>query len=71
METLEFVIYPDGRVKELVTGIVGASCADVTAANETEQGQNVSHQKTADFYKQSVVQNQRSSSVAQVSTSQW
>ncbi|NEP61372.1 MAG: DUF2997 domain-containing protein, partial [Symploca sp. SIO2G7] len=27
METLEFVIYPNGRVKELVTGIVGRSCA--------------------------------------------
>ncbi|TAE96935.1 MAG: DUF2997 domain-containing protein, partial [Oscillatoriales cyanobacterium] len=25
METLEFVIYPDGRVQETVTGIVGAS----------------------------------------------
>ncbi|WP_299411427.1 DUF2997 domain-containing protein, partial [Acaryochloris sp. IP29b_bin.148] len=23
METLEFVIYPDGRVQEMVTGIVG------------------------------------------------
>jgi len=25
METLEFIIYPDGRVKEKVTGIVGKS----------------------------------------------
>ena len=34
METLEFIIYPDGRVEERVTGIVGSSCADVTAAIE-------------------------------------
>jgi len=32
METLEFIIYPDGRVEERVTGIVGSSCAEVTAA---------------------------------------
>jgi len=34
METLEFIIYPDGRVKETVTGIVGSSCQEVTAAIE-------------------------------------
>ena len=31
METLEFIIYPDGRVQEKVTGIIGASCTEVTA----------------------------------------
>ena len=54
METLEFVIYPDGRVKELVTGIVGASCAEVTAAIEAQLGQVVHQQKTSDYYDQSV-----------------
>ena len=38
METLEFIIYPDGRVKEMVTGIVGSSCAEVTAAIEEQLG---------------------------------
>ncbi len=38
METLEFIIYPDGRVEELVTGIIGASCAEVTAAIEAKLG---------------------------------
>ncbi|MGB7519243.1 MAG: DUF2997 domain-containing protein, partial [Spirulinaceae cyanobacterium] len=28
METLEFIIYPDGRVQEKVTGIVGCSCSE-------------------------------------------
>ena len=52
METLEFVIYPDGRVKELVTGIVGRSCAEVTAAIEAELGQVLSQEKTSEFYNQ-------------------
>ena len=38
METLEFIIYPDGRVEERVTGIVGSSCAEVTAAIEAKLG---------------------------------
>lgn len=49
METLEFVIYPDGRVQEMVTGIVGASCAEVTAAIEAQLGKVVSHQPTSEF----------------------
>ncbi|MBE9114576.1 DUF2997 domain-containing protein [Lusitaniella coriacea LEGE 07157] len=52
METLEFVIYPDGRVREKVTGIVGASCAEVTAAIEAQLGRVVSHEKTAEHYAQ-------------------
>lgn len=75
METLEFVIYPDGRVKELVTGIVGASCTEVTAAIEAQLGHVVSSQPTADYYAQSVHQHsqQRSTESAQtqVSYSQW
>lgn len=54
METLEFVIYPDGRVKEIVTGIIGASCAEVTAAIEAQLGDVVSHQKTSEHYAQPV-----------------
>ena len=54
METLEFVIYPDGRVKEVVTGIVGASCAEVTAAIEAQLGDVVAHEKTSEYYAQPV-----------------
>lgn len=54
METLEFVIYPDGRVKEVVTGIVGASCAEVTAAIEAQLGDVVAHEKTSEYYTQPV-----------------
>ncbi|MDX2254753.1 MAG: DUF2997 domain-containing protein [Pseudanabaenaceae cyanobacterium bins.39] len=38
METLEFIIYPDGRVEERVTGMIGSSCAEVTAAIEAKLG---------------------------------
>ena len=56
METLEFIIYPDGRVKEKVTGIVGASCQEVTAAIEKDLGIVMSTSKTADYFAQTVTQ---------------
>ncbi len=56
VETLEFVIYPDGRVKETVTGIVGSSCQEVTAAIEAQLGVVVSQETTADYYDQKVTQ---------------
>lgn len=52
METLEFIIYPDGRVKEMVTGVVGRSCQEVTAAIEAQLGTVVSQETTADYYAQ-------------------
>ncbi len=57
METLEFIIYPDGRVQEKVTGIVGKSCEEVTKAIETELGRVVSNEKTTEYYQQEIQQN--------------
>jgi len=71
METLEFIIYPDGRVKEVVTGIVGASCAEVTAAIEAQLGQVVSQEKTSEYFTQPVNQTSETSATNQVSYSQW
>ncbi|MEM9272973.1 MAG: DUF2997 domain-containing protein [Cyanobacteria bacterium P01_F01_bin.143] len=51
-ETLEFIIYPDGRVKETVTGIIGASCQEVTGAVETELGVVISQETTSEYYAQ-------------------
>jgi hypothetical protein len=50
METLEFIIYPDGRVQERVTGIVGASCAAVTAAIEAQLGRVIAQEQTSEFF---------------------
>ena len=52
METLEFIIYPDGRVQETVTGIIGSSCAEVTAAIEEKLGRVTHSQQTADYFAQ-------------------
>ncbi|HEY9879605.1 MAG TPA: DUF2997 domain-containing protein [Leptolyngbyaceae cyanobacterium] len=71
METLEFIIYPDGRVKEMVTGIVGASCTEVTAAIEEQLGKVVSQQMTSDYYTQPVTQMISEQTKAQVSYSEW
>lgn len=56
METLEFIIYPDGRVKETVTGIVGSSCQEVTAAIEEQLGVVVDQNQTSDYYAKNMAQ---------------
>lgn len=60
MESLEFIIYPDGRVKETVTGIVGKSCQEVTKAVEAQLGRVISTEKTSEYYGQ---KNQQTSSI--------
>ncbi len=55
-ETLEFIIYPDGRVKETVTGIIGSSCQEVTAAVEAELGVVISQETTSEYYTQKTKQ---------------
>lgn len=69
METLEFVIYPDGRVKEMVTGIVGASCAEVTAAIEAQLGEVMAHEKSSDYYAQPVMVSSQNASYVSSSIS--
>jgi len=64
METLEFIIYPDGRVQEKVTGIVGSSCQDVTAAIEAQLGLVISHQQTSEYFSQPVNQDTKANNQA-------
>jgi hypothetical protein len=52
IETLEFTIYPDGRVQEKVTGVTGSSCTKVTAEIEEAIGQVVAHSPTEEFFTQ-------------------
>jgi len=56
METLEFIIYPDGRVQEKATGIVGASCTEVTAAIEAQLGRVITQEPTSEYFAQAVHQ---------------
>ncbi|HIK27599.1 MAG: DUF2997 domain-containing protein [Oscillatoriaceae bacterium SKW80] len=69
METLEFVIYPDGRVEEKVTGIVGSSCAEVTAAIEAQLGRVISTEQTSEFF--APVVNKSATTVARATFSEW
>lgn len=64
LETLEFIIHPDGRVEEKVTGIVGSSCAEVTAAIEAQLGRVVSQAPTSEFFAQAVISSETSVSQA-------
>jgi hypothetical protein len=68
METLEFIIYPDGRVQEKVTGIVGSSCAEVTAAIEAKLGRVLSQENTAEYFAQKL---QQSASTTTQNYSEW
>lgn len=54
METLEFIIYPDGRVQETISGISGASCAEITSAIEAQLGQVVTFEPTSEYFAQEV-----------------
>lgn len=69
METLEFVIYPDGRVQEKVTGIIGASCAEVTAAIEAQLGHVVSVEPTSEHFAKKIEQSL--TATAQATYSEW
>lgn len=71
METLEFVIYPDGRVQEKVTGIIGASCAEVTAAIEAQLGRVVSTEQTSEYFAQAQTVEQSSTVAAKASWGDW
>lgn len=69
METLEFVIYPDGRVLEKVTGIVGSSCAEVTAAIEAQLGLVLHQESTSEFFAK--VSNSHEATITQSNYSEW
>ena len=69
METLEFIIFPDGRVQEKVSGITGASCTEVTAAIEAQLGHVVNQEQTSDYFAQ--VHQQSATTVAQATFSDW
>ncbi|MFN3927253.1 MAG: DUF2997 domain-containing protein [Pseudanabaenaceae cyanobacterium] len=48
METIEFVIHPDGRVEEKVMGIAGSACEVVTQAIEAKLGKVVARTMTSE-----------------------
>ncbi len=69
METLEFIIYPDGRVVEKVTGIMGNSCTEVTAAIEAQLGHVVNRENSAEYFAQESYQS--SAATTQTTAYEW
>ncbi|MEI6330234.1 MAG: DUF2997 domain-containing protein [Pseudanabaena sp.] len=67
METLEFIIYPDGRVEERVTGIIGSSCAEVTGAIEAKLGIVAHRELTSENFAQRQVISQTTNQFDHVS----
>ncbi len=71
METLEFIIYPDGRVKEMVTGIVGRSCEEVTRKIESQLGSVISRENTSEYFTQPAQQSSSIDTHNQATHSDW
>ncbi|NJK35320.1 MAG: DUF2997 domain-containing protein [Oscillatoriales cyanobacterium SM2_2_1] len=69
METLEFIIYPDGRVEERVSGILGAGCAEVTAEIEAQLGTVVACELTSEHFGQTAFLSDRVSEYSRLSPS--
>ncbi|KAL3792500.1 hypothetical protein HJC23_008422 [Cyclotella cryptica] len=55
MEEIEFRIYPDGRITEVVRGVKGASCEKVTEAINKQLGNVVHTQPTEEMFEQELV----------------
>jgi len=55
IEEIEFRIYPDGRVTEVVRGVKGKNCQDVTAAINQQLGNVVDFQPTEEMYEEEVL----------------
>ncbi|MEM6445427.1 MAG: DUF2997 domain-containing protein [Cyanobacteria bacterium J06642_2] len=52
LETLEYVIHADGRVEEVVKGIKGKDCLELTQDIEDKLGRVVSRKPTDEQYQQ-------------------
>mmetsp|Transcript_36996 Transcript_36996/g.66564 ORF Transcript_36996/g.66564 Transcript_36996/m.66564 type:complete len:122 (+) Transcript_36996:129-494(+) len=55
IEEIEFRIYPDGRITEVVRGVKGANCQDVTAAINKQLGNVVDVQPTEEMYEEEIL----------------
>ena len=52
IEQIEFKIYPDGRVEELVRGVKGNNCHKVTEKINEQLGEVVASKPTEEMYEQ-------------------
>merc|ERR1719410_924094 len=59
MEQIEFKIFPDGRVEELVKGIKGTNCNKVTEEINSKLGKVIASSPTEEMYEQELVLDQK------------
>jgi len=55
IEEIEFRIYPDGRVTEIVRGVRGKNCQDITQAINKQLGNVVASQPTEEMFEEEVL----------------
>jgi len=55
IEEIEFRVYPDGRITEVVRGVKGGNCQDVTAAINKQLGNVVDSQPTEEMFEEEVL----------------
>ncbi|KAL3779732.1 hypothetical protein ACHAWO_011589 [Cyclotella atomus] len=55
IEEIEFTIYPDGRVVEVVRGVKGASCEKLTENIHKALGSVTYSEKTEEYFEQELV----------------
>ena len=58
IEEIEFRIYPDGRVTEVVRGVKGKNCQDVTKAINKQLGNVVDSQPTEEMFEEEILVDQ-------------
>ena len=58
IERIEFTIYPDGRVEEVVRGIKGDNCHKITDEINQHLGKVIDSKPTEEFYEQKIVVDQ-------------
>jgi Protein of unknown function (DUF2997) len=58
IETIEFKIYPDGRVEETVRGVKGGNCHKVTEKINEQLGMVVNSAPTEEMYEQDLTVDQ-------------
>ncbi len=58
MEEIEFTIYPDGRVTEVVRGVKGGNCQKLTESINKNLGKVVDSSPTEEMFEQELVVDQ-------------
>eukprot|EP00538_Stauroneis_constricta_P014188 CAMPEP_0119560804 /NCGR_PEP_ID=MMETSP1352-20130426/15912_1 /TAXON_ID=265584 /ORGANISM="Stauroneis constricta, Strain CCMP1120" /LENGTH=123 /DNA_ID=CAMNT_0007608861 /DNA_START=51 /DNA_END=422 /DNA_ORIENTATION=- len=58
LEQIEFKIYPDGRVEEIVRGVKGGDCQKITESLNKMLGEVISSEPTEEMFEQKLVVDQ-------------